>query len=78
MHAMMGPCEQVCLQPPVITLKTFSHDLTMQPAAYAMQLMKDMMGKRTGSRTALMLPAMVYAHLVSLEIVNIRGEPNSC
>lgn len=39
-----------------------------------MQLVGDMMNKKTAPRTALMLPAMVYAHLVLLDIVNVKGE----
>lgn len=38
-----------------------------------MQLVGDMMNKKTAPRTALMLPAMVYAHLVLLDIVNVKG-----
>ncbi|KAL3149323.1 hypothetical protein ABBQ32_002131 [Trebouxia sp. C0010 RCD-2024] len=36
-------------------------------------LVKDMMNKRHAPRTAMMLPAMIYAHMAQLDIVNIRG-----
>ena len=33
-----------------------------------------MMKKKTGPRTAMMLPAKVYAHLMLHDIVNVKGE----
>lgn len=35
------------------------------------------MSKRNAPRTAMMLPAMIYAHMAQLDIVNIRGEINT-
>lgn len=42
-----------------------------------MQMIGDMVSKKSAPRTALMLPAMVYAHLVLHDIVNVKGEVNA-
>ena len=47
------------------------------PELSAMQLVGDMMNKKTAPRTALMLPAMVYAHLVLHDVVNVKGETHT-
>ncbi len=41
-----------------------------------LQLVKRLMEKRKEPRTALMLPAIVYAHLAVLDIANTKGKTN--
>ena len=53
------------------------HATVADPGFATMQLVGDMMNKKTAPRTALMLPAMVYAHLVLLDIVNVKGETHT-
>lgn len=38
-----------------------------------LQLVKKLMERANQPRTALMLPAIVYAHLVLLDMANVRG-----
>ena len=40
-----------------------------------LQLVKKLMERANQPRTALMLPAIVYAHLVLLDMANVRGNP---
>jgi len=40
-----------------------------------LQLVKKLMERANQPRTALMLPAIVYAHLVLLDMANVRGSP---
>ena len=39
-----------------------------------MQLVKKLVDRKLEPRTALMLPAMVYAHLVLLDMANVKGK----
>ena len=40
----------------------------------SLQLVKKLMDRAKEPRTALMLPAIVYAHLVKLDMANVKGE----
>ena len=42
--------------------------------SFILQLVKKLMDSANQPRTALMLPAIVYAHLVLLDMANVRGE----
>lgn len=42
-----------------------------------MQMLGEMVRKKTAPRTALMLPATVYAHLVLHDLVTVKGEMNA-
>ena len=48
--------------------------LNLMSISCMMQLVKKLVDRKLEPRTALMLPAMVYAHLVLLDMANVKGK----